>query len=90
MNLTIRVVDEVKSSRLANALTVLVLRLEEALESMFLKKVREKGFELAEKLARIAYSWGNRGSLHWIEEKAFIIFLGVSFMNMPRMYGCST
>ena len=83
VNLTIRVVDEVKSSRLSRLLGLIVQRLEEALESKFLRRAWEMGRELARRFARIAYSWGNVKALSWVRDSAYILYLGVSSMNAP-------
>ena len=83
MDLTIRVVDEVKSSKLGRLLGAVVRRLEEALESKFLRRAWEKGSELASRFARIAYSWGNVKALSWVRDKVYVLYLGVSSMNAP-------
>lgn len=84
MNLAIRVVDEVRSSRLGGLLGTIVRRLEEALGSRFLRRARERGHELADRSARIAYSWGNIDALSWASDKRYILYLGVSSMNAPN------
>jgi len=85
MNLTIRVVDEVKSSKLGSLLSAIVRRLEEALESKFLRRAREKGAELAERFAQIAYSWGYVKAHSWVRDRAYVLYLGVSSMNAPSL-----
>ena len=88
MNLTIRVVDEVKSSRLKRLLEHIVHKLEKALESSFLMRAGKKGRELAEKLARAAYSWGNIKAFAWAEDESYALFLGISNINAAKMFGC--
>jgi len=85
VSLTIRVVDEVKSSRLGGLLGAIVRRLEEALESKFLRRTREKGAELAVRFAQIAYSWGYVKALSWARDRAYALYLGVSSMNAPSL-----
>jgi hypothetical protein len=87
MNLTIRVVDEVRSHRLAGVLNAIVSRLEDALESSFLRKACQNGQVLAEKHMRIACSWGNKAALTWARDRGYILYLGVSSMNAIRMFG---
>ena len=87
MNLTITLVDEVKSSRLAEVLTGIVSRLQDALQSVFLAKARREGLIIAKKMAEIAYSWGNRGALAWIDDKGYVLFLGISSINNSNRFG---
>ena len=90
MNLTIRVVDEVRSSRLSDVLSSIVLRLEESMKSVFLRLAYENGGRLAARLVQLASSWGNRAILSWVNDRAYVLYLGVSSMNALKMFGCMT
>ena len=89
VNLTIRVVDEVKSPTLGHILEAIVRKLEDALESSFLRRVWVKGYELASRLARTAYSWGYTKALNWVMDRAYILYLGVSLENASRIHECT-
>lgn len=89
MNLTIRVVDEVRSHRLAGVLNAIVSRLEDALESSFMRNAYQSGRVLAEKHVRIACSWGNKDALAWVGDRGYVLYLGVSSMYALRMFGSS-
>ena len=88
VSLTIRVVDEVRSSRLSGILSCIMLKLENALESTFLKKALEEGNGRAVANARLACSWGNRTALSWARDRAYVLFLGISSMNALEMFRC--
>ena len=81
VNLTIRVVNEVKSSKLASILYFIVQRLEEALMSTFRKMAMREGFKLVRDFSEIAYSWGNVSAINWIKDNSYILFLGVCTLN---------
>jgi len=86
VDLTIRVVDRVRSVKLNRILSNIVGKLERALENGFLEVVYAKGVELAEKLSNLVHSWDNVGALSWISDRAFILYLGVSWMNTPVVF----
>lgn len=87
VDLTIRVVDEVRSSRLANILGGIVQRLEKDLENTFMRRALQAGTVLAEKFARLAYSWGYVGAISWIKERGYILYLGISHMKSLSVFG---
>jgi hypothetical protein len=81
MDLTIRCVDRVKSSRLALVLGRLVCKILKACRSIFLMRVTRTGQDLAEGLSRIAISWGMDQATGWKQDKEFIRYLGVNAVN---------
>ncbi len=86
INLTITVVDEVKSSKLSGILNSIILRLEDAFESSFQRRAWQKGRAMAEKLVQIAYSWGYKAALEWLKDRTYALYLGVSSMNALKMF----
>lgn len=80
VDLTVKVVEEVKSSRLATLLGAIVKKLEAACESGFLSRAWERGSELAERFARIAHSWGNLDAQEWAKDMTYIRYLGTSWI----------
>ena len=81
MNLTIRCVDTVKSSKLALVLERLVYKILKACRSAFLMQVTRTGHNLAAGRSRIAVSWGMVQAPDWKRDKAFIWYLDVNAVN---------
>lgn len=82
INLTIRVVDVVRSGRLAKVLSNAVGKLKEATKSL-LEKAGELGRSLAEKFSKVAQAWGNLGARSWAKDEFYAIYLGLSVLNKP-------
>jgi hypothetical protein len=75
IDLTVRYVDSIKSSKLANLVTAIIEKLQTTIESMADKLVRTVGLPLARKISSIAVSWGNRSACKWAEDLAFAKYL---------------
>lgn len=86
IDLTIRVVDTVKSSRLARVLSNPIGKLRKAMKSV-VERAREMGHPLVERLAKIAHSWGNTESESWVKDETFAEYVGLSAMN-KSINGC--
>jgi len=86
IDLTIKVVERVRSLLLAKVLGAIVRKLLDAMESRVARVIREVGSDLAEKLSRIAQSWGNKSAHHWTEDKSFMQYLAITYMNTPAMF----
>jgi len=80
---TINVADEVRSFVLANALLLVVKKLENAIESKVLRVLKEVGLPLAHKLSLLAQKWGNRLARDWAFDGAFAKFLAIMHINDP-------
>jgi hypothetical protein len=78
LDLTIRVVERVRSFILAGLVSRIVDKLLEALESRVYRLMRVEGRRLAEKVSRIGVGWGLRGAKSWAGDWGFIQFLTVS------------
>jgi hypothetical protein len=87
VDLTIRVVERVRSSVLKGALKAIASKIVEALKA---KSFRERaiviGRALAERLVRIAERLGNKRAREWAENPSFVVYLGVSWLNTPPMF----
>lgn len=81
MDLTLKVTKKVRSSMLAGAIFSIVEKLAEALESKVTRMMRKVGFTLAEKISRIAQSWGNKNAREWTFDLGFIKYLTIMKMN---------
>ena len=79
IDLTVRYVDNVKSSKLAKVLTAIISKLESAMENKVDRLVRVVGLPLARKISEIAVSWGNHLASLWADDLAFARFLVFNF-----------
>ena len=86
VDLTIRVVQRVRSLLLARVLGSILRKLFEAMESRVSRLMREVGNRLARKLSAIAESWGCKSARGWASDPGFIRFLTVDYMNNPGLY----
>jgi hypothetical protein len=75
VDLTVKVVDCIKSGRLAKMLEAIVEKLQLALENKADKLVRTIGLPLARKISNIAVSWGNLLASKWAEDRVFAMYL---------------
>ena len=79
IDLTVRYVDNVKSSKLAKVLTAIISKLESAMERTVDRLVRVMGLPLARKISEIAVSWGNQLASLWANDLSFARFLIFNF-----------
>jgi len=86
IELTIKVVNGVRSHFLAKVLTSIIRRLLNALESKLALEVRKVGYPLALKLSRIAQNWGNMSAARWVKNRGFQHYLAVTYMNTPPAF----
>lgn len=81
IDLTVRYVDSIKSSRLAKVITAIIDKLQTAMQSKVDRLTRQVGIVLAQKAANIAVSWGNRNAQAWGDDLAFARYLAVMNLN---------
>ena len=86
VDLTIKVVDTVRSSLLSKLLGAIVEKLSKALESKVTRMMREVGSDLAQKVSRIAQTWGNPSAVRWAVDAGFIQYLTITHMNTSPMF----
>lgn len=79
IDLTVRYVDNIKSSKLAQVVTAIIEKLQVSMETLVDKMVRNVGLPLAKKISEIAVNWGNRLASKWAEDRAFARFLMINF-----------
>ena len=84
LDLTIRVVQKVRSFMLAKIVSRLVNRLSAALESRIVRMIRNEGPQLAEQLSDIAVSLGYRAAKSWRKDRGFMQFLVISSLGVNR------
>jgi hypothetical protein len=80
-DLTIKVIENIRSATLAKRIFVVMGKLEGLLESSILKSVRVIGRSLAEKLSLIAQKWGNASAKSWVADSSFAFFLAIMHIN---------
>jgi hypothetical protein len=80
-DLTIRVVDTIRSAKLAKSILALARKLEDAMGSGFSCRLREIGLPLAQKISLMAQKLGNISAGGWAFDSSFAIFLAVMHMN---------
>jgi len=81
LELTIRVVEKVRSYLLAKIVSRLVSKLCEAMESRIFRLMRTEGRSLAEKIASIGEAWGNRAAKSWAKDRGFMQYLVVNNLS---------
>lgn len=86
IDLTIKVVERVRSSVLTKILTSIVEKLSEAMESRVARMMRDVGSNLARKMSLIAQKWGNKSAVKWKTDFDFIQYLTVMSMNASPMF----
>jgi len=84
MDLTIRVVDEVRSSLLKGVLLSVLRKLEAVVESQVVRLMRDVGVKMAGRLSSFAVRWGNLSAVSWSEDVGFIRFLAVLHLNASQ------
>ena len=77
VDLTIKVVENIRSAHLAKSILAVMGKLEGFLESSFLRSMRTIGRSLAEKISLIAQKWGNASAKNWATDLSFAFFLAI-------------
>jgi len=85
IDLTIKVVERVRSHLLAMVLAYPVRKLLEAMKGEVLRLMGTVGRDLAQRLSRIAQGWGNESAVGWVEERGFVQYLTLNHMNTLAM-----
>jgi hypothetical protein len=89
VNLTIKVVERVRSPVLKEALKSIASKVVEALKSRsFKERAMAIGRALVERVARIAERLGNKRAGEWAEDPSFVMYLGVSWLNTSPVFRC--
>ena len=82
LDLTISVVERVRSFLLAKVVSRLVSRLYVAMESQIVRLVRTEGRTMAKRLSEIGESWGYRAARSWASDCGFMQFLVVTNLDV--------
>lgn len=81
VDLTIQTVKKIRSSTLKEMLTTISEKLMEAMKSQIAKLTETIGRPLAQKIARLAFYWGNPESLEWSKDSSFPQYLAIMEIN---------
>jgi len=82
IDLTVKYVDNIKSTKLAKVLTAIIEKLQVSMESKAERLVRTVGLALAKKVSEIAVRWGNRLAIDWAKDREFARFLVFNFSKV--------
>jgi hypothetical protein len=86
VDLTIKVAGTVRSFTLAKNILAVVRKLENVMESRFLRAVKEIGFSIARRLGLIAQKWGNVAAKVWGSDRGFARYLAAMSLNEPKLF----
>lgn len=84
-DLTIRVVDNIRSSHLARSVLVLTRKLENGLKGSFSTRLREIGLLLVQKISSGAQKSGTASAVGWVFDSSFAIFLALINLNNVKI-----
>jgi len=84
VDLTIKVVDDVRSCSLAESILAILKKVELATESVVTRLAKTVGLSLARKLSCLAQRWGNRLASLWAVDVGFARYLAVTHLNSGR------
>jgi len=87
LDLTVKYVDCIRSSKLAKVVTAILEKLKLAAESTVDRFVRTVGVPLARNMSNIAVSWGNRSAVAWALDSGFARYLAFNFAKMQVAHG---
>ena len=77
LDLTIKLVGELKSTRLIDVVSRIVVKLKVALQTRLSRLILQVGVPKAQRLGEVARGWGNRSAADWASDKGFIRYLTV-------------
>ena len=81
IDLVVKVVGRVRSSRLQEMLASILSKLEDAMRNPMQHLMCTEAKSLALKLSQIAQRWGNESAVGWVKNTSFIRFLAISCLN---------
>jgi hypothetical protein len=80
-DLTIIVVDNIRSIQLAKSMLMLTRKLQNAMRGSFSIRLQEIGLPLAQKISSTAQKLGNLSAIGWVFDSSFTSFLAVMHIN---------
>lgn len=86
IDLAIRVVDKVRSPRLAQLILKIASKLKQMVKPTFREMAMIVGLKLAERTSLIAQALGVKNASSWARDPNFIFYLGASWLNTSPIY----
>jgi len=86
IDLTVRYVDRIRSAKLAKVVTAILIKLKLIMESAIERMVRLIGRSLAQKISRLAASWGNLSASSWVRDDDFARYLAITQMSTSGLF----
>ena len=81
VDLTIKCVENIRSTVLAKTITAIIDKILQFFEEDFITRAEKVGHEIAERLCAIGERWGNKACSTWKYDMCLIRFLGVTTLN---------
>lgn len=81
IDLSIRCVTKIRSQRLAGSLKTIINKLEFLMTSRLERLTKTIGLPRAQKIAQLAFSWGNSKATKWAIEESFARYLAIMELN---------
>jgi hypothetical protein len=81
IDLTIKVVDNIRSSSLAKSILMLTDKLEQVMKSPFSRRIEKLGSSLAQKVSLAGQKIGHPSAVRWASDSSFAFFLAVMHIN---------
>ncbi|MBS7616171.1 hypothetical protein KEJ45_03100 [Candidatus Bathyarchaeota archaeon] len=81
INLTLKVTDAVRGSKLAEALLKIRDKVKMALKDRITQAILRVGLPLARRIISLAKSWGNPHAENWFSDFSFARFLAITWIN---------
>jgi len=85
-DLTIRVVDNIRSAKLAKSIAELTRKLEDTIKGSFSSRLKDIGLPLAQKISLMAQKLGNISAGSWTFDSSFAIFLAVMYTKNLKIF----
>ena len=86
VDLTIRTVKQIRSFTLKEILVTISGKLMNAMKSQVVRFTETIGRPLVQKIAKLAFSWGNHAALKWPKDSSFTRYLTIMEINTPRIF----
>lgn len=81
IDLTIKVVDNIRSSKLAKSILTLANKLEYVMKSPFSRRLEMIGLSLSQKTSLEGQKMGHPSAYNWATDSSFAFFLAVMHLN---------
>ena len=86
INLTIRCVEIIRSSKLVEIVSGILDKLNENMKSQVKRLMEGVGRRLAQGISQIAQKWGNKTAKQWARDSGFARYLVITLMNTHSLF----